>query len=482
MRELGLRHPGAARLRAQAHVEHALDPGRLELGDERVGPQLLVADGPERRRHGPASIASRTSASVGSRPKPVRHHVAPACSHGAGSVPAGLVTTMSNGPLGAGAQLAHRGGQLGERLGALQVDREDPVPARGAAHRPAVGPARRDPDRDPRLLRGRGRELAAPQLHEPLEALVEQARALARIGRVAERRELAVAVAADADAEHEPAAAEAVERDRLARELGDPPPRRRGHQRADAHALGRARDRGHRDPRVGELAGVHVDEVVPEEEAVPAAGLGRLGEPREPARVSELPEGGDEDRAPGSHAATVAAQPKTGSAAAGRARPCRPGCCAGPRRTCGRRRSASSARSGSWSTSTGSWNAVRIFVGSGISGSIAGEMPHGTLSAIGNILSRATLSSCSALRQPPAGGDHRHRVGAADGRDRHDRHARRDRQLHEALAARRGSPRRARSRGATSRSRRRARAPRRGRGERRAIESGAAGSTPIRRK
>ena len=77
---------------------------------------------------------------------------------------------------------------------------------------------------------------------------------------------------------------------------------------------------------------------------------------------------------------------------------------------------------------------MRILVGSGISGSSAGEIPHGTCTAIGNIFSRATWSSCKQLRQPPAAGQHRHRVGAADRRDRHDRHAAADRQLDEALA------------------------------------------------
>ena len=42
-----------------------------------------------------ASIARSTSARVGCGPKPVRHHVAPASSHGVGSVPAGFVTTTS---------------------------------------------------------------------------------------------------------------------------------------------------------------------------------------------------------------------------------------------------------------------------------------------------------------------------------------------------------------------------------------------------
>jgi hypothetical protein len=45
---------------------------------------------------------------------------------------------------------------------------------------------------------------------------------------------------------------------------------------------------------------------------------------------------------------------------------------------------------------------VRIFVGSGSSGSMAGPMPHGALIAIGNILRRATLSSwrARARRRP----------------------------------------------------------------------------------
>ena len=66
--------------------------------------------------------------------------------------------------------------------------------------------------------------------------------------------------------------------------------------------------------------------------------------------------------------------------------------------------SSSPARSGSLSTPIGAWKAVRIFVGSGISGSAAGAMPQGALMAIGNIFSRAIRSSCIALasRRPRA--------------------------------------------------------------------------------
>ncbi len=61
-------------------------------------------------------------------------------------------------------------------------------------------------------------------------------------------------------------------------------------------------------------------------------------------------------------------------------------------------------RAGSVSSSTAGWKAVRILVGSGSSGSSAGETPHGAWSAIGNIFSRATLSSWSTLarRRPLA--------------------------------------------------------------------------------
>src|ERR1700761_3825744 len=41
-------------------------------------------------------MAASTPARRGDGPNPVRHQVAPAASHGAKSVPGGLVTTMSN--------------------------------------------------------------------------------------------------------------------------------------------------------------------------------------------------------------------------------------------------------------------------------------------------------------------------------------------------------------------------------------------------
>ena len=64
-------------------------------------------------------------------------------------------------------------------------------------------------------------ELPAPVRGEPLEPVVEQLRARARVALLAEARrvELARASLPSADAEHEPPAAEAVERHRLARQL-----------------------------------------------------------------------------------------------------------------------------------------------------------------------------------------------------------------------------------------------------------------------
>ena len=198
--------------------------------------------------------------------------------------------------------------QLRERLRPVEVDGEHAVPAPRALERAAVGPARRDPHRDPRLLHRHGLELAAPQRHQPLEVGVELPRPLAHVVLLAERPELAVGIAADAHAEHQPPPAQPVERDRLARELVDPPARGRGDERADAHARSGASDRRHRHPRVGDVGhGRAVDHVIPDEAAVPPGRL-RLGsELREHARLGQLPERGDEDP-------SLGAQPKMGNA------------------------------------------------------------------------------------------------------------------------------------------------------------------------
>src|SRR3954447_20628188 len=194
------------------------------------------------------------------------------------------------------AHAADLGDELGQRVGTWQVDREEAVPPRRAAHRGTVRPARRQPDRDARPLHRRRLELAVPVSGQPLERGVEHPRLLGRVGDIAERRELAVPVAAQAKAEHEPAVAQVVERDRLARELVHPPARRRRDHRPDPHALGRARDRAQRHPRIGDAARRRrVDDVVPHEEAVPAALLGARGEPGDAPRIGEVVERGEVD-------------------------------------------------------------------------------------------------------------------------------------------------------------------------------------------
>jgi hypothetical protein len=50
--ELRLRHPRATGLRAEADVDQALHPRVHELGDEHVGQEPLVADGPDLGGHG----------------------------------------------------------------------------------------------------------------------------------------------------------------------------------------------------------------------------------------------------------------------------------------------------------------------------------------------------------------------------------------------------------------------------------------------
>ena len=54
--EARLGHPRPARLRAEAHVEDALDAGRLQLGDQLVGQEALVADREQRRHERDASL------------------------------------------------------------------------------------------------------------------------------------------------------------------------------------------------------------------------------------------------------------------------------------------------------------------------------------------------------------------------------------------------------------------------------------------
>jgi hypothetical protein len=58
--EARLGHAGAARLRPEADVDHPLDPGRLELGDELRREEPLVAD-----REQPGGQATKTGVPTG---------------------------------------------------------------------------------------------------------------------------------------------------------------------------------------------------------------------------------------------------------------------------------------------------------------------------------------------------------------------------------------------------------------------------------
>lgn len=147
-----------------------------------------------------------------------------------------------------------------------------------------------DPDGDARLLERRGEELGAfhrdvstvvleglsrPQAGEDLEPFVELCGQLAAIGRVAVRGVL-VGRFAETDAEHEAAAGEAVDGDGLAGELLGQPAGERRDTGAEDDPPGALGDRAEEDPRVDDRhrrRGAAVD-VVPEEDAVPAGGLG----------------------------------------------------------------------------------------------------------------------------------------------------------------------------------------------------------------
>ena len=183
--------------------------------------------------------------------------------------------------------------------GVLVVEREDAVPAGGAAHRALGRPAAGDPHRDTGALDRRGQEgglldgvvlavvgerLAAPQPGEDVQRLVEHVGAGARVALVAEGDELVLGL-----------------RPRPAPKIRRPPQSRSSVAVSRATLAGRRRDsgvtitpslialrghgdRGQRDPRVDRRpARVAVLQVVPEEEAVPARRSAR------PARSTRTP-------------------------------------------------------------------------------------------------------------------------------------------------------------------------------------------------
>ncbi len=108
------------------------------------------------------------------------------------------------------------------------------------------------------------------------------------------------AVVAEPEAEHQPTAGEPVERDRLAGQHLRSAARQGRHHRADLQPLRGEGDRGQADPGVGDRAHrLGVEQVVPDEEAVPARCLGVAGQVGEHGGLGEHVERRDEQAAAG---------------------------------------------------------------------------------------------------------------------------------------------------------------------------------------
>jgi hypothetical protein len=188
-----------------------------------------------------------------------------------------------------------------QRIGGEEVagDRHVAVPAACTLERLRVRGATRDPDRDARLDRSRphrrlGGEVRAgvgdgarEQPGEDVEGLVGDRRPDGVRRLVAEVGEVQVGRVAEADAERHPPAAEVVEGDQVLGHDGRPSARERRDHRADPEARGRGRDGAQQHPRVVHLDPVVPPQVVPEEEPVPAVGLGRTGPPHDGAGIGE---------------------------------------------------------------------------------------------------------------------------------------------------------------------------------------------------
>jgi hypothetical protein len=116
--------------------------------------------------------------------------------------------------------------------------------------------------------------LPRPQLSDDVESLVEQLGVRAVVARFAEGAELPGVVGADAGPEDQAAARQMVEADCLARALPRAAAWEPRDEGADAEAFGARRDGGQGDPGVDVGAVDAVDDVIPEEEAVPSASLG----------------------------------------------------------------------------------------------------------------------------------------------------------------------------------------------------------------
>ena len=123
---------GRARARAADRIR---ERARARGGGRQAGPA-----------QGPAAITSRTTLSCGWLPKPVRHHVAP------GLPGLGRARRVRDDDVER--RRRHLGAQLGQCLGAGQVDREQAVPAR--ARRTGLRLGQRAASHTGMRLRGRG--------------------------------------------------------------------------------------------------------------------------------------------------------------------------------------------------------------------------------------------------------------------------------------------------------------------------------------
>lgn len=182
-------------------------------------------------------------------------------------------------------------GKLGQRLWARQLDREESVPAHGAAEGPSVRPTGRDPDGDPRRLHRAWLELPGPKLDQAAEPVVESLRTLAGVHDFAERFELIVSDTAEPDAENQASLAQVIEGDRLACDLVHTPPGEWRDEGSESEAFGVRRDRAQRHPRVGDRSDRwSVEDVIPQEHAVPAVLLGMHGQSDEHFRIGQVVE------------------------------------------------------------------------------------------------------------------------------------------------------------------------------------------------
>src|SRR6266536_2623362 len=145
----------------------------------------------------------------------------------------------------------------------------------------------RDPDGDPRALYRPRVESPAPESVEPLKAIIQHSRPLTRVDDLPER--LKVVSVAEPDAQRETPVAEMVQRDRLAGDLLDPPAGQRSDHRSEPERLGHHSNGAERHPRVSHGAPPGwIGDPIPQEQAIPAPGLGDAREIHQEPRISQL--------------------------------------------------------------------------------------------------------------------------------------------------------------------------------------------------